>query len=399
MISKTIGATGDYATWAAFYAACPDPIVDSYTVTIQAGTYNEIMVWAKTMNANTVTVRAVSGATVIFDEQSTRQYGVNLSTGTLTVDNIEYRNSTEYLIRFAITATALTVRGVRGIGGTDGIYKLGEANNLWVDGCWFENQSSSGITGQSDSTHTLDVVGTTVHTSTSGLLPTNGINVAHNPDGSHGKVYGCRVTAVDSGSGPSSAAFRANAAGTANLGVWWENCRAVGGTYIAFRPNGGVGAVTKAYNCAVLRTAANGIQYAFFVSRTAYIYRCLVYSQVVTKISSGVYQDATSAVVVTNTGMINCAVGIQTTAGSTCNNSYNGYRSNTNDWAGAGTYNNPETGKRTGDPLLDSQDIVVPMTASDWWGQGTSGDGLPIHNPAGSPDIGCIERYRVEVAA
>lgn len=400
MITVTIGATGDYASWAAFRTALGGTQSDNYTALIQNGTYNETMTVDWTMTTYTLYVEPVLGpaGAVIFDQQSVRANGLYFCKGRMVARHIEFKNPTGAVVnQFDVGGTdavSLDVIGCTLRGGTKSASNI-EAGmvttvcKVKLVNCLFVDYTDRGVGLYAYAPGgTVDVWGCILRTD-GAFTPNVGMELATGGSGTDGKVYGCLIART--GYVPTFAVMGG--------GYYIENCR-LSHVGEGLRRQWGNSFTVK--NCVVIATngAWSGIRPMSGNNWT--IYRTLIDTAGNPGCDGIYFSSNLSRAVIKNCGFVNGRWGIQVVAGLTalvCDQSYCGYYNNT---SGAktgpvGTYNNPETEVRTGNPQLDSQDNAVPQNTSDWWEMGTSTDGIPVHSNTGNPDIGYCARARVEI--
>lgn len=202
MINQSIGSGGTYATFAAWYSALPGTLADDYTVTVQAGTYNETLDYNRSSNGHSITFVADTGATPVING-TTIGFNLRGTGGEFIVDGLKFIDHTTAGIQITYTASEDThIIGCEYDGNyRDILAEPGPPNgDMYVNGCLFEDWDyrSCTLTNSPTTSHEKHIAGCTWHT-TSGGATDSEYAVANNPAQATSRwtIRGCRFVNDD----------------------------------------------------------------------------------------------------------------------------------------------------------------------------------------------------------
>jgi len=380
MTTLTVGATGDYSTFGNLltYLRGIDPLGDDYRIVVQDETFNELVTWDVDDGGNDVTIEAAPGASPIIDAEATRANCLAITGGGLRVKGLQFEDSTGDAVTIGAAVTgACEFLGCRFYRFQTGIADGNNDQDLLVQGCYFEDADVKAVAAYSY--NGLKVIrGCHVHWTSSG--PTADFAVEFDGTGDANCVIeGCRITTDDVTKGPAHGIFGAN--------YTVDRCKVFNPRGSFFRAGWGSTFVLRRS----LASASAGSCYHGVYSTggtTWTILNCLIRGA--GRSYTGVRVTGGSTVTIKNTGFLDLSSdsAVDTDAGTTVDNSYNGYYNCATKVGGGGSWNNPETGEVTTDPTEYGDDGDLIPEGSPWEGAGTD-VGLPY--PGTAPDIGCEE--------
>lgn len=380
MITLTVGTTGDYSTFGDLltYLRGIDPLGDDYTIKVQDETFAEEVYWDVDNGGNTVTIEPVDGASPIIDGESMRDHAIDLEGGGgLVIKKIQM----EDCLVGAVCIHSDVSQDVQVLGCS--FYRclrgVNDTNNdmgLLVQGCYFEDMDEDSV--DCYSYNGLKVVrGCHAHWTATGPTADFGFEFDGTGDADC-VIEGCRVTTDDVTKGPSAGVFGAN--------YTVKRCKVTDVRGIGYRH--GWGSVFRLEDCLYRKTGGASYYGIWPNGGTWTILRCLMLGDGAS--FEGVHPQNNSVVTLKNCGFVGLTgdVAVNVDAGSTVDNSYNGYYDCDTNRGGDGDWNEPETGEVTADPQLYGPDGDLIPEGSPWEAAGNA-DGLPTIQT--NPDIGCEE--------
>jgi len=381
MTTLTVGSTGDYSTFGDLltYLRGIDPLGDDYTILVQDETFNELVYWDVDNGGNTVTIEPVPGATPIIDGESTRDHAIDIEGGGgLIIKSIQMEDTLGGAVCVHSDVTqAVQVLGCSFYRCLRGVNDGNNDMDLLVQGCYFEDMDEDAV--DCYSYNGLKIIrGCHAHWTSSGPTADFGFEFDGTGD-ANCIIEGCRIDTDDVTKGPAHAIFGAN--------YTVDRCKVFNPRGSFFRPGWGSTFVLRRS----LASASAGSCYHGVYSTggtTWTILNCLIRGA--GRSYTGVRVTGGSTVTIKNTGFLDLSSdsAVDTDAGTTVDNSYNGYYNCATKVGGGGSWNNPETGEVTTDPTEYGDDGDLIPEGSPWEGAGTD-VGLPY--PGTAADIGCEE--------